>query len=302
MAAELDKTRSFEALLAELSGCVGRDHPHLVDLFATYAREALFGRAWIDENLQRLHPGSTILEVGAGSMLLSCQLCREGFDVTAVEPVGEGFSSFAELQELVLNYMKERGIAPNLLPVAIEALVTDRKFDFAYSINVMEHVEDVPEALSRVVATLVPGGEYRFTCPNYLFPYEPHFNIPILFSKSVTARLFHDRIFMNQSMPDPAGVWRSLNWISVTQIKRAVRRLPDVSLYFKRTMLRDTLARLVTDEQFSARRSSWMRRVADWLVSSGVYRLAILVPVTMQPVTDCTLKRHEAEDNASPAS
>lgn len=294
MVAVFEETPGFEALLADLSVLVQRDHSHLADLFATYAREAVFGRAWLDESLRRLRPGSRVLEVGAGSMLLSCQLCREGFDVTAVEPVGEGFSSFAELQRLVLNFMKERGGTPILLPIAIEALVIEQKFDFIYSINVMEHVGNVPEALRRIVAILAHGGEYRFTCPNYLFPYEPHFNIPIVFSKSVTARVFHSRIFMNQSMPDPSGVWRSLNWISVMQIKRIVRKLPEISLHFKRTMLRDTLMRLVADEQFSGRRSRWMRRVAALLVSSGGYRLAVWIPVSAQPVIDCTLLRREA--------
>jgi len=291
LAAGLERMSSFEALLSDLSVIVARNHPHLSELYTTYAREALFGRAWLDESLRKLSSGSVILEIGAGSMLLSCQLCREGFEVTALEPVGQGFSIFSELQTLVLDYMRERGAVPTLLPVAVERLEADKKYDFAYSINVMEHVGDVPEAILRVVSTLAQGGEYRFTCPNYWFPYEPHFNIPTLFSKAMTERVFHDRVFKNQRMSDPVGVWNSLNWISVAQIRRAVRRLPGIALHFKRTVLRDTLLRLVSDEEFSARRSKWMRHVGDWLVRSGIYRLAVLVPVSAQPVIDCTLRR-----------
>ena len=42
----------------------------------------------------------------------------------------------------------------------------------------MEHVDDVPLVLRRVMSALRPGAAYRFVCPNYRFPFEPHFDIP----------------------------------------------------------------------------------------------------------------------------
>lgn len=285
-------TQNFEELLASLADLVARDSPHLSSLFTTFAQEARFGRAWLDENLNRLAPGGKILEVGAGLMLLSCQLCSEGYDVTALEPIGEGFSSFAELQNLVLGYATERGIAPKIMGIPVEQLSLRQQFDFVYSVNVMEHVDNVPQALHRITEGLKPGGQYRFTCPNYLFPYEPHFNMPTLFSKTLTERAFHGRIFAYQGMHDPAGVWRSLNWISVPQIKRIVHALPGISLTFRRTVLRDALERVVHDSQFSGRRAKWVRQVAAWLVANGIHRSAAWIPVTMQPIIDCTLEKH----------
>ena len=76
--------------------------PELLALFDTYAAEAEFGRRYIDSDLGCLRPGGSILEVGAGSLLLSCQLAREGFDVAALEPVGDGFSHFDQMRQLVL--------------------------------------------------------------------------------------------------------------------------------------------------------------------------------------------------------
>ena len=60
--------------------------------------------------------------------------------------------------------------------------------------NVMEHVEDPALAVDRLTAMLVPGASYRFLCPNYLFPYEPHFNMPTFGSKALTERLMRRRI------------------------------------------------------------------------------------------------------------
>lgn len=281
----------FEAFLCELSAVIVRDHPHLSGLYSIFEQEARFGRAWLDDSLKELAPGSAILEVGAGIMLLSCQLCREGFEVTALEPIGEGFSSFVELQNAVLSFAHERGVAPKVLNVVVEGFASERQFAFAYSINVMEHVEDVPSALRSICGALAAHGRYRFTCPNYLFPYEPHFNIPTLFFKPLTARVFGNRISRNLHVDDPEGVWRSLNWITVFQIKRAIRALPDVSVRFERTMLRATLARLVIDERFAERRSAWMRRVIGWLVGTGFYHMAVLIPVFVQPIIDCTLRK-----------
>jgi hypothetical protein len=68
--------------------------PELLPLFDTYVAEALFGRRYIDSDLEGLRPGAKVLEVGAGSLLLSCQLMGEGFDATALEPTGEGFYCF----------------------------------------------------------------------------------------------------------------------------------------------------------------------------------------------------------------
>jgi 2-polyprenyl-3-methyl-5-hydroxy-6-metoxy-1,4-benzoquinol methylase len=55
--------------------------PEQIDMFEIYAGQAKFGRAYIDPNLQQLEAGSSILEIGAGSLILSTQLAREGFKV-----------------------------------------------------------------------------------------------------------------------------------------------------------------------------------------------------------------------------
>ena len=44
-----------------------RFEPELIDLFETYAGEALFGRKLIQSDLVRLRRGARVLEIGAGA-------------------------------------------------------------------------------------------------------------------------------------------------------------------------------------------------------------------------------------------
>jgi SAM-dependent methyltransferase len=282
---------SIEPLLDEVRRTVRRDAPHLERLFEIFVQEARAGREWLAPSLNRLAPGAAILEVGAGLMLLSCQLAREGFRMTALEPVGEGFSSFAELQKLVLAQADKQRIAPTVLSIPVEELDLESRFDLAYSINVMEHVGNFALALERVGRAIRPGCEYRFMCANYLFPYEPHFNIPHLFSKSLTERLFRRQIYGNTRVGDAAGVWKSLNWITVPKVVRAVRNLSGVSVSFERSMLETVLLRAVCDGEFAARRSPFVRSLAKGAVGLGLHRLGRWIPPFIQPVMDCSMRR-----------
>jgi SAM-dependent methyltransferase len=282
---------SIEPLLDDVRSAVRRDAPHLERLLEIFAQEARFGRQWLAPSLERLAPGAAILEVGAGLMLLSCQLAAEGFKVAALEPVAVGFSSFSELQKLVLAYAEKRRIAPEVLAIPVEQLDQQSRFDFAYSINVMEHVGNFAVALERVGRAIRPGGEYRFICANYLFPYEPHFNIPIVFSKALTEKLFRRRIYGNTRVGDAAGVWKSLNWITVPKVVRAVRNLSEVSVSFDRSMLEAVLLRTVGDREFSERRSPLVRGLVKGAVNLGLHRLGKWIPPVIQPVMDCSLKR-----------
>lgn len=265
--------------------------PSLLPLFDVYAAEATFGRQYISADLMALPAGAKVLEIGAGSFLLSLQLVREGFSVTAVEPTGGGFSHFYEMRKIILEEAEARDLRLYVSYVPVEELDSEECFDFAYSINVMEHVEDVGKALRNVVRSLVVGGSYRFTCPNYLFPYEPHFNIPTLFSKALTQRVFGRKIFRGQRMADPVGTWKSLNWINVIEVRRILGRQPELSARFNRFMLVTTLERIAFDSVFAARRSPLIRRFILQLVRLRAHKLLGVLPVSLQPIIDCSIVR-----------
>jgi hypothetical protein len=282
----------LETMLAELLQVVHIEAPHLESLFDVFANEARFGWRWLQEDLKELSKGSNVLEVGAGLMLLSCQLVRAGFKVTAVEPFGEGFSVFSSLQLLILKYAKEKGYLPTIISLPIEALTINNTFNFAYSVNVMEHVEDVPLAICNITHALVPGASYRFICANYSFPYEPHFDIPTLFSKNWTKRAFAKKIASNRRVGDPEAVWNSLNWISVRLVAKTVRSIPGLTVEFNRSILQDTLLRVGADPIFSARRSPFIRKLISFAIFFKLHRLSVLIPAIALPLMDCKIIRN----------
>lgn len=284
-------SQDIDSLINELAVCIRQQAPEHLRLFEVFSQEARFARNWMAPTLAQLKPGDSILEVGAGLMILSCQLAKEGYAVTGLEPIGTGFSSFAALQNIVLGHASRLGFKPTIMDCPVEALAEDQQFDFAFSVNVMEHIDDVPQGLQAIFRALKPGARYRFTCPNYLFPYEPHFNIPTLFSKALTARVFHDRIYKTALVDEPAALWESLNWINVLQVRTVCRRLGGAKLEFNRRMLSESIERMTRDAEFAGRRPSWLRAIAQFLVYSRLYRLAAWLPAAVLPIIDCMITR-----------
>lgn len=286
----------IEPWLAGVREHFSEAEPVLLPLFDIYASEAIFGWRYITSDLERLRPGARVIEVGAGSLLLSCQLVKAGFNVTALEPIGSGFSHFEQMRQIVQERARTLGCLPEFLPLAGEALAENSCFDYAFSVNVMEHVDDVELVIANVARSLVVGASYRFTCPNYLFPYEPHFNIPTLISKRMTEKVFGAKIFDSTKMPDPSGTWRSLNWINTVQIAKAAKRLPGVQATFNRNLLVSTIERVVSDQHFASRRSPLIRAIFMLLVKSRIHRIFRFMPALAQPIIDCRLLKTSSRE------
>lgn len=292
MSEAMPNLKSIDTWLEGVREYIAVQAPEILGVLDLYMGEARFGRKYIDSDLATISSTATILEVGAGSLLLSCQLVREGFQVSALEPLGDGFSHFDKLRNLILEHARITGCVPTLLNLPAEKLSVNSFFDYAFSINVMEHVNDMPGVVVKVSNALKNGARYRFTCPNYLFPYEPHFNIPTLFSKKLTEHFFAGKIFGRQDVPDPVGTWKSLNWITVPLVVSGVKKVPDLHVRFNKKLLVSTIERVATDPQFSARRSKSMRTVLSALVALRLHSLFALIPATLQPIIDCTITKN----------
>jgi SAM-dependent methyltransferase len=293
----MNNKNSIECWLDAVQDEFSKNAPDLLSLFTIYAEEAKFGRVYIDSDLKALAQSVNILEVGAGSLLLSCQLIREGFQVTSIEPIGSGFSHFDRMRDIVLKVANDLSITPKILDIHAEKLTINDYFDYAFSINVMEHVDDVEQVITAVGNSLNEKAFYRFTCPNYLFPYEPHFNIPTLFSKQLTEKIFYKKIFFN-GMDDPKGMWESLNWITVPLVKRVVESRPYLSLKFNRSILTQIFTRVVADKALANRRSPIVMSVIRIIVFFRFHFLFSAIPVSCQPAMDCVIikfKSLEAE-------
>lgn len=281
---------AIDAWIDAVSRHVRDRAPELAFTVDDYAGEARFGAAIIADELAAVPAGAAVLEVGAGAMFLSTALQAAGYQMTAIEPVGSGFSHMATLRTLVLDYARDRGAAPQVLEIAAENLNVDRAFDLAFSINVMEHVADVDVTIGRVAAALRPGAAYHFVCPNYSFPFEPHFGIPTLGTKALTWRVFHRRIRGSRVVLDPDGSWASLNWISVSQVRHICRRRR-LEATFDGGVTSRFVQRALGDQTFQRRHGPTLRYVARGIEALGLARLADLVPVGLQPAMSCRVTR-----------
>ena len=265
--------------------------PQLLPLLETMSGEARFAMSWLADDLKALPEAADILEIGGGSFLLSCELARRGFAVTTVEPTGSGFDRLEELGNVVLELAARESAVPSIVRCKAEEFAAERHFGFAFSVNVMEHVEAPDIAVRRVSTALAPGASYRFLCPNYVFPYEPHFNMPTLGSKRLTERLWGHRIYSSTNVNDPTGLWNSLNWITVPQVRRIAAADPSLSVAFERRTFGRMVERAIGDPVFARRRAPWMVTAAKVLRSTRLLRLATLVPATCQPLMDVRLTR-----------
>jgi len=116
-----------------------------------------------------LGKNKNILEVGGGIHLLTSFLNQE-YKITSVEPGGfTGFTDEIRSQVIKKNNLK-------VYTTTLEEFKTNEKFDFIFSMNVLEHTKNITEHLNSCLKLLKDDNSIIFIqCPNYTFPFEPHF-------------------------------------------------------------------------------------------------------------------------------
>lgn len=94
------------------------------------------------------------------------------------------------------------------------------KFNLIYLVNVFEHLYDWKHFLYWAQKNLKKGGHCIILCPNYNFPYESHFGIPLIINKKITYKIFKNYINKFEQKNNCLGLWKSLNFIKKTEIKK----------------------------------------------------------------------------------
>lgn len=276
--------------LSDVRNLVVARFPDRREYFDIYANEAKFGYSIIESEVSVLQTGSVVMEVGAGLLLLSGYLASRGLVVHALEPMAGGFSHFREMQDVVREHYKNIGLVFNMVDVPVEVFEDTEIFDYVYSINVFEHIASVERGLSNAYLSLKHGGVLRVYCPNYHFPYEPHFNIPTFFNKRFTGAIFSN-VIASSKMQHPQETWDALNWINVSQVRRLFRKRLGCEPSFNRLATYQIFLRVLLDPQFSARRSIWMFTILNAFHETGLLRLFRLFPVCIAPVMDFNIRR-----------
>jgi SAM-dependent methyltransferase len=264
---------------------IALQRPELIDLFFTYQNEAIAARKFLDISLNELNSGARILEVGGGILALAVQLASEGFTVTTVEPVGEGFTGISFIMDVFMEIAKDENLFFNLIQSPIEDCEFDHKFNFIFSINVMEHLKNPYPVLLQMVSTLENGGKYRFFCPNYDFPYEPHFGKWLFLRKNEAFYLQGSRAKSNSiPLEETLGLHRSLNYITLNKISK-YSHLKQIRIIPKRKAFYTLLERAVYDKGLSARHGV-LTSIVKLIYLFKFHHIAKIVPARYQPVMD----------------
>ena len=266
-------------------GLITLESPDLIDLFLTYQNEAIAARKFLQSSLIELNPEAEILEVGGGILALAIQLATEGFKVTSVEPVGEGFSGISFIMNIFAEISKKENLTFSLIKSPIEDCAFDHKFDFAFSINVMEHLQNPYSVLNQLIEFLKIGAKYRFFCPNYDFPYEPHFGKWLFFRRDKAFYLQASRANSELIPADKAsGLLSSLNFLTLRHLKNSVEG-KEIRLEPNRNALYEILNRASYDLELGKRHPG-ISRVTKIVFSLKLHYLAKLFPTNFQPIMD----------------
>lgn len=214
--------------------------------------EAEFGYSHVCEKIKLLDSGSDILEVGCGSGIL-LSIFSEEFSqhkFIGLEPFGDGFNQLKEINSAI------KSSSVSIINVPYEDYESSTKFDLIYCINVFEHVQDWRHLLNWATKNLKPNGIFIVLCPNYSFPYESHFKIPIILNKRITKILFNNYIKKFEEDNASLGLWNSLNFVK----KKEVKIFTDELGSYKKFIMSDDLSiidymvdRISYDDEFKKR-------------------------------------------------
>src|SRR5690606_2051935 len=133
----------------------------------------------------------------------------------------------------------------------IESFVpNEASYDLIISINVFEHLDDWRQGIDSSVRLLTDEGRLVFLCPNYTFPYEPHFGVPLFFGPKISRVFFDRRVRRIEKECDSAGLWDTLNFITAAQVADYCRRC-GYRVEFDRDITSRMVSRLTSDSEFA---------------------------------------------------
>jgi SAM-dependent methyltransferase len=237
----------------------------------TYLAEAEFGLSQIQPFLERLTPGARVLEVGSGPCIALAEIARSWpyLDVHGIEPMSSGFAHFQSFLEAMQVKL------PNmcLFRGGYEDFPPSDPWDLIFLINVFEHLPDWREFLSFIRERLAVDGTCVILCPNYGFPYESHFGIPVIGNKPITGRIFARRIAEFERTSDLAGLYDSLNFVKLADVRAACRDR-NLALEVDCSVIRTLVNRLDSEPEFADRQklvapaARMLRRIGllEWLL------------------------------------
>ena len=105
-----------------------------------------------------------------------------------LDPHQRGYSGYEEISKKISSTKNL-----SIIHDDFKKFKPENSFDLIFSFNVFEHLHDQYDYIRKIDFLLNRSGKSVILCPNYDFPYEPHFIIPIIRNKETTFKLFKNR-------------------------------------------------------------------------------------------------------------
>ena len=264
-----------------------------IDRLALYVNEAKFIYSLIEKELD-VEP-MNFYEIGSGIGLLSRMIAEKGHTVIATEPATSGFGVVKVLQKVIEKSFNPETNVPVYYSETAEDLFTTlqsehKKFNFIFCANVVEHVINLPKFFDSIIPLISQNGTFRFVCPNYAIPYEPHFGFITLFSKKLTFKFQKRKILKmeKQRKENLVEFYNELSFPNIQKINRILKNSNCEIIYSKSATL-EYVKRATNDGIFIAR-----KRIISFLVSKSGKLLPIIIkviPKSILPIIDCQIRK-----------
>jgi hypothetical protein len=262
--------------------------PDLLNVFYTYSNEAIQARRILNTDLLNLNYGDSVLEVGAGILALATQLSREGFKVTAVEPVQDGFEEINFIMDQYLTLCQNEKIYFELIKSKIESYNFTKKYNYIFAFNVLEHVENPYTVVKKLSSKLEANCNMRIICPNYDFPYEPHFNRVLIRRKNKAFFGTYKSLIRREDADSiTLELYKSLNFVSY---KKLLLYFAKNNIYYiaNKDAFYEIILRSLNDKLL-ANRHPKMYKFIKILVFFNLYKLVKIFPFKFSPIIDLTI-------------
>jgi 2-polyprenyl-3-methyl-5-hydroxy-6-metoxy-1,4-benzoquinol methylase len=280
----LDKTK-LENLKHNLSA-------NQIDRLDLYVNEANFMYSLIEEDLN-VAP-MNFYEIGSGIGLLSRMVAEKGHTVIATEPATSGFGVVKVLQKVIEESFVTDSKTPIYYSVTAEELSPElqRKnisFDYIFCANVVEHVINLSKFFDTILPLKTQKGIFRFVCPNYAFPYEPHFGFVTLFSKKLTYIFYKRKIkkLAFQTSEDLIEFYKDLSFPTIHKLSKILKK-GRYQIEFETNATRKYILRTLNDEYFMERKKI-ISSIVKIIGKPLLYGIRIM-PKSLLPIIDCSIK------------
>jgi SAM-dependent methyltransferase len=255
----------------------------------TYIGEADFYYSVLKSDFQAIKKGSTVVEIGSGTGLLSMYIASLGYKVYSFEPQSSGFTDMLKMKEILKECWESDFPAATFINDYYSESYFKENEEIAYflAVNVIEHIPNYGHLIQSVRKKMNSNSIFRIICPNYLIPYEPHFDIPIIFNKKSTLFFLRNKI-LSSDLSNPLEFWNDLSWPTPSKVKKAVID-SRMSVVFSRQTTKSYLERPIMDDSFKQRKSKLTFQVIK-LISKVLIPVLSFVPLTLTPLIDCKVR------------